>query len=99
MDTNYQLIENEAAKQYEFHVDRFIPKIEYIKVKGKIFLTHTEVPVELEGKGIGSALVKQVLEEIEKLDLILIPMCPFVAVYIKRNPEWKKLVLKGIKIE
>ena len=53
MNTNYQLIENAAVKQYEFHIDGFIPKIEYIKVKGKIFLTHTEVPVELEGKGIG----------------------------------------------
>lgn len=99
MDTNYQLIENEADKQYEFHVDEFILRIEYIKVPGKIFLTHTEVPVELEGKGIGSAIVKQVLEEIEKLDLILIPMCPFVASYIKRHPEWKRLVLKGINIE
>lgn len=99
MDTEYQLIENEAAKQYEFHVDGFVPKIEYIKANGKIFLTHTEVPVELEGKGIGSALVKQVLTEIEKLDLILVPMCPFVASYIKRHPEWKKLVFKGIKIE
>lgn len=99
MDTNYQLIENEAAKQYEFHVDGFTPRMEYIKVKGKIFLTHTEVPGELEGKGIGSALVKQVLKEIEKLDLVLVPLCPFVATYIKRYPEWKKLVLKGIKIE
>ena len=99
MGTNYQLIENEEGKQYEFHVDELVLRIEYIKVPGKIFLTHTEVPVELEGKGIGSAIVKQVLEEIEKLDLILIPMCPFVASYIKRHPEWKKLVLKGINIE
>lgn len=99
MDTKYQLIENEAAKQYEFHIDGFIPRIEYIKVAGKIFLTHTEVPVELEGKGIGSALIKQVLEEIDKHDLVIIPTCPFVAAYIKRHPEWKRLVKKGINIE
>ena len=99
MNTDFKLIENEAEKQYEFHIDRFILRMEYIKVPGKIFLTHTELPVELEGKGIGSALIKQVLEEIEKLDLVLIPMCPFVATYIKRHPEWKKLVLKGINIE
>ena len=99
MNTDYKLIENETEKQYEFHIDGFIPRMEYIKVPSKIFLTHTEVPVELEGKGIGTALIKQVLEEIEKLDLVLIPMCPFVATYIKRYPEWKKLVLKGINIE
>tara|TARA_R110000868_G_scaffold54979_1_gene171235 strand:- start:780 stop:944 length:165 start_codon:yes stop_codon:yes gene_type:complete len=52
----------------------------------------------MEGKGIGSALVLKVLEDIEKKNLALIPLCPFVALYLKRHPEWKKLVMKGIKI-
>lgn len=94
----YQIIDNQALKQYEFHIDSHIPRIEYIKAQDKIYLTHTEVPSELEGKGIGSALVKLVLEDIQKKDLTLVPMCPFVAMYIKRHPEWKSLVLKGINI-
>ena len=98
----YQLIDNETEKQYEFHIEQFIPKLEYIKTPRentkKIFLTHTEVPKELEGKGIGSALIKQVLEEIKKNDWTLVPLCPFVATYIKRHPEWKELVLKGVNI-
>ena len=96
----YDLIDNEARKQYEIHVDNYIPRIEYIKAKGdKIYLTHTEVPPQLEGKGIGNALVKQVLEDIKIKGLTLMPLCPFVAMYIKRHPEWKSLVLKGINIE
>ena len=94
----FQLFDNEEAKQYEFHVDDTIPRIEYIKAQESIYLTHTEVPRGLEGKGYGSALVKQVLEDVEKKDLTLIPLCPFVALFIKRNPYWKKLVLKGIAI-
>ena len=96
---NYTLINNEAKKQYEFHIDNHIPRIEYILVPGKIFLTHTEVPRELEGQGIGSAIIKAALEDVEKRELTLVPMCPFVAGYIKKHPEWKKLVLKGINIE
>jgi len=42
--------------------------------------------------------VKQVLEDIKEKELTLVPLCPFVAMYIKRNPEWKELVLKGINI-
>ena len=96
----YDLIDNEARKQYEIHVDNYIPRIEYIKAKGdKIYLTNTEVPPQLEGKGIGNALVKQVLEDIKIKGLTLMPLCPFVAMYIKRHPEWKSLVLKGINIE
>ena len=95
---DYELIDNVEAKQYEFHVDGTIPRIEYIKAKDKIYLTHTEVPRGLEGRGIGAALVAAALEDIERQDLTLIPLCPFVALYIKRHPEWKKLVLKGINI-
>ncbi|WP_299534534.1 GNAT family N-acetyltransferase [Ulvibacterium sp.] len=93
-----QLKDNPEAKRYEVHIDGLVPRIEYIKVKDKIYLTHTEVPKGLEGQGIGTSLVKAVLEDIEKKDLTLVPMCPFVAMYIKRHPEWKKLVLKGINI-
>ena len=95
---DYKLIDNTEGKQYEYHIDGALAKIEYIKAKNKIYLTHTEVPKELEGKGVASSLVKQVLEDIETKELTLIPMCPFVAAYIKRHPEWKKLVLKGVNI-
>ncbi|GBD91775.1 hypothetical protein BMS3Abin04_02507 [bacterium BMS3Abin04] len=98
MESNNKLVDNEQLKQYEFHIDKFVPKIEYIKEKDKIYLTHTEVPTNLEGRGIGSDLIKNVLEDIKRKNLTLIPLCPFVALYIKRHPEWKKLVLKGINI-
>ncbi|MDT0539010.1 GNAT family N-acetyltransferase [Croceitalea sp. P059] len=94
----HPLFDNQANKQYELHIDSLIPRIEYIKAQDKIYLTHTEVPIELEGKGIGSKLVKLVLEDIKLKELTLVPMCPFVAMYIKRHPEWKSLVLKGINI-
>ena len=54
MKENYELIDNEERHQYEFHIERYVPRIEYIKNKdGVIYLTHTEVPMELGGKGIG----------------------------------------------
>ncbi|MBK7410033.1 MAG: N-acetyltransferase [Saprospirales bacterium] len=99
MQPIYELIDNTEAKQYEFHVGESVARIEYIKVQNKIYLTHTEVPAALEGKGIAGALVKAVLEEIDRQDLTLIPLCPFVAGYLSRHPEWKRLVLKGINIE
>lgn len=91
---DYQLIDNTEKNQYEFHVKGFMLKIQYKMAGGKIFLTHTEVPVELQGKGIGNVLVKEVLEDIGKMELKLVPVCPFVAAYIKRHPEWDYLVSK-----
>lgn len=92
------LIDNQEKKRYELQLPEHAPFIEYIKTKDKIYLTHTEVPTELEGQGIGSELVKLVLEDIKKKDLTLVPLCPFVASYIKEHSEWKALVLKGINI-
>ena len=91
---DYQLIDNKENNKYEFHVNGFNPKIQYRKTGGKIFLTHTEVPVELQGKGIGNLLIKEVLEDIRQKELKLVSICPFVAAYIKRHPEWSFLVSK-----
>jgi len=95
---NYTLIDNTELKQYEFHIKEHIPRIEYIKAQNSIYLTHTEVQKQLAGKGVGTALVKQVLQDIKDKNLTLVPLCPFVATYIKRNPEWRSLVLKGTNV-
>lgn len=93
-----ELIDNEAKKRYELHFEDSLAFIEYIKAQDNIYLTHTEVPKKLEGQGIGSAIVLAALNDVKIKDLTLIPLCPFVALYIKRHPEWKTLVLKGINI-
>lgn len=95
----YSIIDNGEKKRYEFKLPEHSPHIEYIRTKDKIYLTHTEVPVALEGQGIGTELVKQALQDVKDKDLTLVPLCPFVAHYIKEHPEWKELVLKGINIE
>lgn len=93
------LKDNTEARQYEVSVEEQIARIEYIKAQDKIYLTHTEVPLSLEGKGIGSKIVEMALKDVARQDLTLIPLCPFVAGYIKDHPEWKKIVLKGINIQ
>ncbi len=100
MDTldSLALKDNEEKKQFELLVENKRAYIEYIKVQDKIYLTHTEVPSDLEGKGVGTAMVHKALEWVKKNDLTLIPLCPFVASYIKKNPAYRELVLKGINI-
>lgn len=96
---NYELINNTEDTQYEFHVGKYIPKIEYIlSNNGEIYLTHTEVPIALEGQGIGKQLVEKVLKDIESKGYRLVPLCPFVAGYIQKNPEWRRIVMKGINV-
>lgn len=92
------LIDNKDKKRFEININGKIAFLKYILLSNKIILTHTEVPKELQGKKIGSVLVQKTLENIEERKLILIPICPFTAAFIKRNPEWKRIVDKSINI-
>lgn len=91
------LVHNEAEKRYEMTVDGDMAVVEYILEPGDvIILTHTFVPPKHEGKGVGSALVRGVLEHIKGRGLQVVPQCDFIAQYIYRHPEWEELVLKKI---
>lgn len=96
--SDYQLINNTEEGQYEFHIEGQIAKAVY-KESGEniITITHVSVPSALEGKGIGSQLVKKVLNDIEKQGLKVIPICPFVDIYMQRHPEWNKILAKEEK--
>lgn len=97
-DNKLFITDNSSKKQFELVSGGYTSRIEYMLVGNKIFLTHTEVPTELEGKGIGSKIVKLVLEEIESRKLKLIPLCPFVAKYISKHPEWKRILADDVNI-
>lgn len=90
--------ENTEKKRFEVEVENKIALIEYIRAEDKMYLTHTEVPTELEGKGIASSMAKQVLQQIKDENLKLVPLCPFIASYIKRHPEWKEILAKGYNV-
>ncbi len=60
--------------------------------EGVLALTHTEVPPEFEGQGIGSQLVKGMFEIVRAEELKIVPQCRFVAAYIRRHPEYQSLV-------
>lgn len=97
MDLN--LTENTDKKRFEVEVDGQTAFVEYILNSRKmIYLTHTEVPRNLEGGTIGSTMVGQILEIIEDRELQLVPLCPFVATYIRRHPEWKRLLAENFSV-
>lgn len=66
--------------------------LEYSLAGNVLRLIHTEVPDELQGKGIASELAKSALdwarEHGKKVDVI----CEFVGAYLERHPEYADLV-------
>lgn len=88
---------NEAMGQFEARIQSHLAVSEYRIVKNRIICTHTEVPEALEGQGIASILAKTVLDFAQQEKLVVMPLCPFIAGYIHRHPEYKPLVLPGFR--
>ena len=94
-----KLVNNQEKKRFELEVEGKVAFIEYILNNENImFLTHTEVPIGLEGKGVGSAIVSKALDYIKDNGYTLAPLCPFVAAYLKRHPERKEILAKGFNV-
>jgi uncharacterized protein len=84
---------SEENQQFAAELDGKKAFINYKKQNGGVLnLTHTEVPPEFEGKGVGSRLVKQTLEQIKAEGAKIVPSCPFIANYIDQHPEYKSLI-------
>ena len=61
--------------------------VDYKRKGDLMHLTHTEVPKALEGKGVGSALVKYALQASKNEGKKVVSLCSFVSGYIERHPE------------
>ena len=90
---NLKVIDNKEKERFEIDLDGKIALIDYSEQNGVIAMTHTEVPNEFEGKGVGSKLVKGALEIVKNENKRVRPLCTFVAAYIKRHPEYESLVV------
>lgn len=89
---SYTIIDNKEKNRFELRHEGHIAVAEYILAPEKIIFTHTEVPQELEGKGIGSALAKFALDSVAEAQLKVVPMCPFIKAYIERHKEYQGLL-------
>jgi predicted GNAT family acetyltransferase/glutaredoxin len=79
--------------RYELRLEgRLVGLAAYRLRNGRISFTHTEVDPSCEGRGFGSKLAAVALEDAAREGLEVAPLCPFIAHYIKKHPEYAKLV-------
>ena len=91
------LVKNDSKKRFEIEVDGHYAFINFGEMADQIALVHTEAEPELAGTGAASAVVEKTLNWIEENNKTLLPFCPYVFAYIKRHPEWKRVVDKRFK--
>ena len=84
--------DNSKLHRFELDTEGHIAFSEYQRADGMLTIMHTEVPKELGGRGIGSTLIKGVLDTARAQGLKVKPLCPFAKAYIERHSEYADLV-------
>jgi uncharacterized protein len=81
------VIDNTGASRFELREDGRLAELVYRSRGDRLVLVHTEVPVELEGRGIGGRLVTAAVDRAVREGLTLVPLCPFARGWLERHPE------------
>ncbi|KEF19191.1 acetyltransferase [Streptomyces rimosus] len=67
----------------------------YLRAEGLLALVHTEVDPVYEGNGVGSALTRHALDTARADGLRVLAVCPFVAGWMERHPEYRDLAYEN----
>jgi predicted GNAT family acetyltransferase len=87
--------DGETRGRYVATIDGHEAELTYSKLgdSGNVIADHTGVPEELGGRGVGSALVRHLVEDARTSGFKIMPLCPFVKALYQKNPEWADVML------
>jgi uncharacterized protein len=83
--------DNKERQRFELEADGHIAFSNYKRGDGVLTIMHTEVPKALEGRGMGSSLIKGALDIARGQGLKVNALCPFAKAYLDRHPEYADL--------
>jgi uncharacterized protein len=86
-DDEPEITNNRETDRFEYVAARGDAFLAYRRAPDRLTLVHTVVSDELEGEGVGSALVRTALTYAEDEHLAVVPTCPFVAGWLERHPD------------
>jgi uncharacterized protein len=89
------VVDNPEELRYELRLDGrddVVGEIRYTREPGRVTLVHTDIWPAYEGQGLGNELIAGALADIRARGLRMVPLCPFVAAYVRRHPEVADLV-------
>ena len=87
MDSSIAVRHNPEASRFEVVTDGLLCRCDYRMHGDTMMLVHTEVPQQLEGRGIASALVKAAFAHAKENGMDVLPVCSYVRAWVQRHPE------------
>jgi predicted GNAT family acetyltransferase len=88
------VVDNPAQHRFEIALSGDDIAAAYYRIDetGRVVLTHTEVPSEYSGRGIGSRLARGTFDAIRASGRKAVLVCPFMAAWYARHPDYSDIV-------
>ncbi|MET0132270.1 MAG: GNAT family N-acetyltransferase [Kibdelosporangium sp.] len=81
-----RVVHNEAEHRYEvFHEDELAGFTRYRLTGDQVVFTHTQIDDKFGGKGLGKVLAAGALDDVVQRGKVIVPVCPFIAGFVKKN--------------
>jgi len=95
------ILKSEEINRFEIYFDGELAGFADFRIENQIIsYTHTEIDPKFGGKGLGSQLIKEALDEALEQNLEVAPYCSFVSAYIKKSGEkYLHLVPEGKRVK
>jgi predicted GNAT family acetyltransferase len=81
------ITDNAEAHQYELPVEGLVAVAKYNLSDHNLMISEVLVPPALEGRGIAGRLVLHAIEDARRRNLLVLPVCPFAAAWLRKHPE------------
>ena len=81
-----EVTDNQDESRFELRADGHLAELDYRRHGNRLALIHTEVPDELEGRGLGGRLVTAAIDRAAAEGLTVVPSCPFARGWLQRHP-------------
>jgi predicted GNAT family acetyltransferase len=79
--------DNQAASRFEISEGGHLAELRYHRNGKRLVLIHTEVPEELEGRGLGGRLVVAAVDRASREGLTIVPLCPFARRWLEGHSD------------
>lgn len=82
-----------APERFEIQVgDTVAGFAQFIDAAGRRIFFHTEIDDAFGGRGLAAVVVGEALDATRADGLRIVPVCPFVAAFVRRHHDWDDLL-------